>query len=237
MLDLRQCQNILSILILFCGSLLIGHPALADHSCEDLFFLQADSLQSQKVLKYRNGFKLIDPPKIQNAPPMDEIEAAREKLNFNGIEVQENKNSFTIVPNSKSTNLFMRIVNIAFERGYRIEIVFRNSKILGPRTLGMASSSQKKIYLRFSILDHLDDPKNIGTIQHELRHIIESTRGSDASKMYINVIEPTFGDGLLRGYGSGDVSLRLDEPFAYFQGSEIQNLLSSGTSTQELLDN
>jgi len=161
------------------------------------------------------------------SPDASVIRKTREQLRSNNIGFSTTGDAFVVTATSAAdpNHPFVRLLNQVSDMGYKVQLLFPENTLLeGSR--GAISAKTKTLYLPADTLQKMNDPKNIEAIYHETRHIIETVNGTDASKMRLRVIEPTFVDLHVR-YGINGTLYRLDEPIATYAGNAI-----SRTSTQ-----
>lgn len=167
----------------------------------------------------------------QNLPPPVEplsIEDAVTYLKENKINFQasEELDYIEILPDPTSQNKFVRnIVNKAHEMQHKVYFVTVSSGRMRKGSDANVNFKTQVMNLQLRNLVKLDNPVVAGNIQHELRHIIESQRHSEASRLSLKVIEPTIKDAVY-GYGIRN-NYRLDEASAFYQGGAITYALSN----------
>jgi len=155
------------------------------------------------------------------------IEEAIQYLSLQNIKFRVSKEEgfIEILPDPNSQNKFVnRVVNKAHEMQHKVFFVTFFSERIRKGAEANVNFRTREINLKLKNLFKLDDPVVYGTIQHELRHVIETYRKSDASKLRLKIITPTIKDAVY-GYGIKN-AYRLDEALAFFQGGAITYALS-----------
>lgn len=149
------------------------------------------------------------------------LRKTKEQLRSNNINFSSTGDAFVITSTSAADpkHPFVRLLNKVSDMGYQVKLLYPENTLLG-NSRGAISTEKKTLYLPADTLQKMNDPKSIESMYHETRHIIESANGTEASKMRLQVIEPTFIDMQVR-YGMGGTLYRLDEPFATYAGNAI----------------
>ncbi len=202
--------------------------------------LEARALETQKIQQakrdqFKERFKLTSTPDTENKS-IARIQAGKNILTNNKIRFDETtQKSLIVVPDANNKHPFMQLVNDLKDQGFRMEVAYPGSRSIPEGAWAAVNHETRTMAIPLWALNKMDDPEVIGIIQHEKRHILESLRGSDASKLSLEVVQGTQNDTMNMGYGTR-FFYRLDEPLAYYQGGAIEKALSNGKNLDQLYD-
>lgn len=176
---------------------------------------------------------LAGPKMPDGLSPRAQLQFAKRKLESNGIgfktgQVAKDKKYLEIHPDPESKNRFIQIVNDVTEMGGKVRVAQPGSTLFGPTQWAKAfvlkeANGGETLYLPFHMLETLEKPETLRLLYHEAQHVRESAMGTDAVKMSLQVIMNQSKDHAVYGLISG---LRLDEPFAHYQGDALEAMLS-----------
>lgn len=237
--DYNSCVIAASTGIVFTGLSALGLNSVIKGA-------RYEKLQSEKLLRderlkflmtkreaFLKGFELKNSPKVSPVETLG-IKEAEEIFKYNGIKISSNGvDAIKILPDKQNSHSLVKLANDMEQFGYSINFVGNKSSSMPARARGSINNVEQKMYLRMQDIKKLGDSSVVETIYHEMRHITESVRKSDASKMSITVAKQSPFDFVNGSYGMTSF-YRLDEPFAHFQGGMIARALTNGDDKSQL---
>lgn len=237
--DYNSCVIAASTGIVFTGLSALGLNSVIKGARYEK--IQSELLQREQSIKdlqikretFLKGFEVKIPERISEVKKIG-IKEAEEILKYNRIKTSSIQNNMIkILPDSQSKHSLAKIATDLEKDGFSFVVVDKLSSEIPLGARAAVDSLGKKIFIKSDDLNNLNDPYFIGVIHHEIRHKIETIRGSAASKMDLVVERPSLLDILSAPYGIR-AFYGLDEPFAFYEGGVLTKALTNGEDRAQL---